>query len=482
MITQLIHGISKFDGTEFVEWQRTLCARANLVHKKISETPDGQLRLEPLYRTRRGRGRPKIRSVTTISLALADAMEGEEPTPGVQGGGQHEEISSMTVSSMATVPSTDELILANRAELVQWDAYNNALQRLASVYQRRSQQLTYPLYREARLEATTGWTGAAESNGRTIPQLFNTAAAYSDGQTERLTMTPNQDLDEYLTHIFQQRSELEHVGETFTEARFLDIILKGLSNEYESIRFAAERDPELSLKEIEITMRNMYANCVARGEGSTFSREKRRESAMTASSGFKGSCDCCSKPDHKQAQCFKFISESGKGPLPSSGAGKSGWCSLHSTHLHDNADCRAQQQQRGNGNGSGYNRGNKNNGNRRPHGDGSNTGRANTAVAANAASSLTVIAPAPAAPVTSSFTRVAAPPAPATPPPTPVTSEAAPTPYVIESPPSGIGFSFLADSSISGPLKSTMTSDCGASSHFSDSTSSTTLSYGWRTS
>ena len=30
--------------------------------------------------------------MTTSSSALADAMEGEEPTPGVEGGGQHKEV------------------------------------------------------------------------------------------------------------------------------------------------------------------------------------------------------------------------------------------------------------------------------------------------------------------------------------------------------------------------------------------------------
>ena len=89
---------------------------------------------------------------------------------------------------------------------------------------------------------------------------------------------------------------------------------------------------------------------------------------------------------------------------------------------------------------------------------------------ANDTPSPTVIASAPASlVVTAPSTPVAAPPAPFTPPPTPVTYEAAPTPYVNESPPSGIGFSFLADSAIPGPLKFTMTSDCGASSHFVDS-------------
>ena len=78
---QLIHSISKFDGTDFVAWQRTLRAKTNLVHPKISKYLDGQLRPKPHYRTRRVRGRPTTRGVTTIRSALADALEGEEPTP-----------------------------------------------------------------------------------------------------------------------------------------------------------------------------------------------------------------------------------------------------------------------------------------------------------------------------------------------------------------------------------------------------------------
>ena len=80
----------------------------------------------------------------------------------------------------------------------------------------------------------------------------------------------NQDPDEYLTKVLQQRGELEHIGESFTEARITDLIQEGLSNEHEPIRLAFERDPEISLKRIRITIRNMYANGVTRGGGSTF--------------------------------------------------------------------------------------------------------------------------------------------------------------------------------------------------------------------
>ena len=50
-----------------------------------------------------------------------------------------------------------------------------------------------------------------------------------------MTMRPNQNIDEYLTEVFQQRDELEHIGGSFTEAEMLEIILEGLSDEHEPI-------------------------------------------------------------------------------------------------------------------------------------------------------------------------------------------------------------------------------------------------------
>ena len=78
----------------------------NMVHPEISKILDGQLRPEPLYRTRRGRGRLATRGVTTSSSALADTLEGEEPTPAGEGGegqGQHGEVSPVTVLLTITV-------------------------------------------------------------------------------------------------------------------------------------------------------------------------------------------------------------------------------------------------------------------------------------------------------------------------------------------------------------------------------------------
>ena len=103
---------------------------AKLVHPSFFLILDGHLRPELLYRIRRGRGRPATRGVITSSSTLSDVLENEEPTPGGvggEGGEQHEEVSSVIVPSMVTVPPTDELVLTNQGELERWDAYNKQL-------------------------------------------------------------------------------------------------------------------------------------------------------------------------------------------------------------------------------------------------------------------------------------------------------------------------------------------------------------------
>ena len=71
---------------------------------------------------------PKPRGATICSPELADVLEGEKPTPGDEGGercGRHEDIYTVTVQSMLTVPLTDEHILAREAKLERWEVYNN---------------------------------------------------------------------------------------------------------------------------------------------------------------------------------------------------------------------------------------------------------------------------------------------------------------------------------------------------------------------
>ena len=194
----------------------------------------------------------------TSSSALADALEDEETTPGGEGrkgGGHHEEIFTVTVPSMVTVLLTDELILANRAELLRWDAYHN--------------QLYSILYLSTKGEANSflvRFVGRPNSrqqpDGQAAWKATGKKYLISPEQRRRMlmrklngmAMRPNQNSDRYLTDIFQQPDELEHIDESFAEACILDLILEGLSDEYEPIRSAAEWDPEISMKKNEITM------------------------------------------------------------------------------------------------------------------------------------------------------------------------------------------------------------------------------------
>ena len=165
-------------------------------------------RIALIYRTRRGHGRPATRGMAISSSALADALEGKEPIPGVkgrEGGGQHEDFFSVTVPSMATVPPTDELILANRANSAMGFLQQEALQRLNHVYQRRSRQLLRPLCREARLQQPDGQVAWRAMGGKYLnssKQWWRILMRKLNGMAMRL----NQDPDEYLTGVFQQRS------------------------------------------------------------------------------------------------------------------------------------------------------------------------------------------------------------------------------------------------------------------------------------
>ena len=45
-----------------------------------------------------------------------------------------------------------------------------------------------------------------------------------------MVMMPNRDPDKYLTEAFQQQDKLEHTGESFRQARILDLILEDLGD------------------------------------------------------------------------------------------------------------------------------------------------------------------------------------------------------------------------------------------------------------
>ena len=131
------------------------------MHSFFFKILDGQLRPEPPYRTSRHATKGES------SSSLADALEGEEPTPGGEGDEQQKETFSVTVPSMVTVPPMDKLLLANRAELERTDMYNKQLYSVLFSSTKAQPTASRPLCREARLETATRQASGVKGNDRT---------------------------------------------------------------------------------------------------------------------------------------------------------------------------------------------------------------------------------------------------------------------------------------------------------------------------
>lgn len=145
------------------------------------------------------------------------------------------------------------------------------------------------------------------------------------------------------------------MGERVFDERLTDVVLEGLTDDYELIKYNAERDPDFSLEEIEVTMRNMHihANSVARR--APLRKWKDCESAMVAaslSSNYNRSCHNCGKQGHFMRD-YRSKKWSNRGTR--FGASKAvKWCSIHLTDRQDNVECIVRQKQRKN-QGSGSN-------------------------------------------------------------------------------------------------------------------------------
>ncbi|CAM9355662.1 unnamed protein product, partial [Sphacelaria rigidula] len=129
-------------------------------------------------------------------------------------------------------------------------------------------------------------------------------------QLDNIKMSPGQDPDVFLTKIYELRDQLVYMGEPISDDRLTDIVVEGLTDEYDRIKYDAERDPDFGISDIKVTMRNMYSNCVARGILSKGIRG--RDSAMIATTPldssatptkFAGKRFSCGRPGHQSRDC-----------------------------------------------------------------------------------------------------------------------------------------------------------------------------------
>ena len=70
-------------------------------------------------------------------------------------------------------------------------------------------------------------------------------------------MEPGEDPDEYFLKAARYRAELLRTDEPITDRHFKDIIIQGISSEYDNIKFRVYRNPTFNPDEIQSTMRNV---------------------------------------------------------------------------------------------------------------------------------------------------------------------------------------------------------------------------------
>eukprot|EP00903_Cladosiphon_okamuranus_P012172 g11418.t2 len=168
-------------------------------------------------------------------------------------------------------------------------------------------------------------------------------------------MEEGSDPDIFFSKIDQLCDELEVMDERVSKHRKMDVIMSGMPAEYDLIRFQAMKDPEFSLEELQLTMRNMHMN------GFTRSKRNGRGTAMSAGGLIKHDeskvkCHSCGMLGHFKHECTR----KGAGRQPGNNrnsnskfkprhkddnGGKKKWCSFHNSSTHDNSECFAQKQQ-----------------------------------------------------------------------------------------------------------------------------------------
>ena len=165
-------------------------------------------------------------------------------------------------------------------------------------------------------------------------------------QLDGMEMVDGQDPDIFFTQLGELVQDLEVLGEHVSEERLADIVLQGMTSDYELVRFNAHKDPDYGLDEIQFTMRNMFVNEISRGQLKSRSQGQGQAMSLTTAANHGTSkqvrCFGCKELGHLKRDCPTKKTSKGQQSAPSGAEGKK-WCSRHRTTSHSDRECRAQQ-------------------------------------------------------------------------------------------------------------------------------------------
>ena len=303
---------------------------------------------------------------------IASVMEGQtRPTEETSDEEMEEE--SHATSSSAALWATTPGVLSRPATLAErqlrWDRANQDLYALLFLATTAASAL---IVRKHKIGAM-----GARGNGQGAWKELSEKYLYKSKEIRRAllqqlsatNMTPGQDPDEYFLQATLIRGELAEMGEPVSDERFQDIMVQGLSKDYEHIKHATHRDDTYTIEQIQHTMRNFYMDEESRRRESK-GRVAGRGAAMTVESTRDLSeiiCHNCKKPGHYMRRCP--TSDNGKrsndkrnngkqdknkkGPAAkgykkpgSGGGGGQKWCSVHKSTTHNDAECYKQGAKR----------------------------------------------------------------------------------------------------------------------------------------
>ena len=125
-------------------------------------------------------------------------------------------------------------------------------------------------------------------------------------------MEQAQNPDDYFILLDQRRARLAENEEVISDKRFEDIMLRGITSDFDYIRNTSYRDPNFGLKDTQSTMRRMYIDDLSCKDKPKIAG---RGAAMSARHAFFASkrhfrCFNCDKPGHRKSERPQLKNES----------------------------------------------------------------------------------------------------------------------------------------------------------------------------